>query len=62
MFVQAQCLIRWPETPWGWRPAEQWTGRGEDQGFVLVVAVIYVLINLFTDLAYRALDPRLAGK
>ena len=32
------------------------------QGFVLVVAVIYVLINLFTDLGYRALDPRLTGK
>ncbi|MBQ3400414.1 MAG: ABC transporter permease [Lachnospiraceae bacterium] len=32
------------------------------QGFVLVIAVIYVLINLATDLSYRALDPRLAGK
>ena len=37
MFVQSQCMIRWPETPWGWRPAEQWTGRGEDQDFVFVV-------------------------
>ena len=32
------------------------------QGFVLVIAVIYVLINLFTDLSYHALDPRLAEK
>ena len=32
------------------------------QGFVLVTAVIYVLINLFTDLGYRALDPRLESR
>jgi len=28
------------------------------QGFVMWMAVIFVLINLFTDLAYRRLDPR----
>lgn len=29
------------------------------QGFVLVMAVIYVLINLFTDLFHHWLDPRI---
>lgn len=28
------------------------------QGFVLLMAVIYVVVNLLTDLCYRALDPR----
>lgn len=28
------------------------------QGFVLLMAVIYVVVNLLTDLSYRALDPR----
>ncbi|MBS1402617.1 MAG: ABC transporter permease [Oscillospiraceae bacterium] len=28
------------------------------QGFVLFMAVIYVVVNLLTDLSYRALDPR----
>ena len=36
MFVQAQCMIRWPTTPWGWRPAEQWVGRGADSGLLFV--------------------------
>jgi len=31
------------------------------QGFVLWMAVIFVAINLATDLAYRALDPRVDG-
>lgn len=30
------------------------------QGFVLFMAVIYVVVNLLTDLSYRALDPRVA--
>lgn len=29
------------------------------QGFVLVMATIYVLINLGTDILYRAMDPRI---
>lgn len=28
------------------------------QGFVLLMAVIYVVVNLLTDLSYRVLDPR----
>ena len=28
------------------------------QGFVVYIAIIYVLINLLTDLAYRYFDPR----
>ena len=28
------------------------------QGFVLLMAVIYIVVNLLTDLSYRALDPR----
>lgn len=28
------------------------------QGFVIYIAVIYVVINLLTDIAYRILDPR----
>lgn len=30
------------------------------QGFVLLMAVIYVVVNLLTDLSYHALDPRVA--
>lgn len=37
MYVQAQCMVRWPETPWGWRPAEQWAGRSNDDGLTLVI-------------------------
>lgn len=29
------------------------------QGFVIYIAVIYVMINLLTDIAYRYLDPRI---
>ena len=29
------------------------------QGFVLIMAVIYVLINLATDILYRVIDPRI---
>jgi len=29
------------------------------QGFVILMSVVYVLINLLTDLVYRRLDPRL---
>ena len=28
------------------------------QGFVILMAVIYVLVNLITDLSYHRLDPR----
>ncbi len=28
------------------------------QGFVLLTAVIYTLVNLLTDLAYHWVDPR----
>ena len=28
------------------------------QGFALVIAIIYVLVNLFTDISYGILDPR----
>ena len=28
------------------------------QGFVLIMAVVYVLVNLFTDLFHHWLDPR----
>lgn len=30
------------------------------QGFVLFIGVFYVLINLFTDISYRMLDPRIS--
>ena len=30
------------------------------QGFVVVMAVIYVLINLITDICYKILDPRVS--
>ena len=29
------------------------------QGFVLLMAVIYALINLATDILYRVIDPRI---
>ena len=29
------------------------------QGFVLLTSAIYVLVNLFTDVSYRWIDPRL---
>ena len=29
------------------------------QGFVLFIAVVYVLTNLIVDLCYAALDPRI---
>ena len=29
------------------------------QGYVLVMAVVYVLVNLVTDLLYHRLDPRI---
>jgi len=29
------------------------------QGFVLLIAVVYVLLNLFIDLAYGGIDPRI---
>ena len=29
------------------------------QGFVMVMAVIYVVINLIVDICYHLLDPRL---
>ena len=29
------------------------------QGFVLIMATIYVFINLGTDIIYRAIDPRI---
>lgn len=32
------------------------------QGFVVLMAVIYVLVNLLTDLSYRWLDPRMDGE
>ena len=28
------------------------------QGFVLIMAVVYVLVNLLTDLCHHWLDPR----
>jgi len=28
------------------------------QGIILVIVVLYLLINLLVDLAYRFLDPR----
>ena len=28
------------------------------QGFVVIMAVIYVTVNLLTDISYRYLDPR----
>jgi peptide/nickel transport system permease protein len=30
------------------------------QGVIVVVAVTYVLVNLFVDLSYRLLDPRIS--
>lgn len=32
------------------------------QGFVVLMAVIYVLVNLVTDLSYRWIDPRMDGE
>jgi len=28
------------------------------QGFTLIIAIIFVLINLFVDVSYAYLDPR----
>jgi ABC-type dipeptide/oligopeptide/nickel transport system permease component len=30
------------------------------QGCVLVIAVAYVLVNFFTDIAYKLVDPRVS--
>jgi peptide/nickel transport system permease protein len=29
------------------------------QGFVLMIAIVYALVNLFVDVSYGLIDPRL---
>ena len=57
--VVVETIFRWPGV--GKLAMDAITARDYPviQGFVILMAVVYVLINLLTDLAYRRLDPRL---
>ena len=56
--LQIGTLFRWPGL--GKLAMDAITNRDYPviQGFVLFTAVVYVLVNLFTDIAYRWIDPR----
>ena len=56
--VVVETIFRWPGV--GKLVMDAITARDFPviQGFVLLMAVIYVVINLLTDLSYHALDPR----
>lgn len=57
--VVIETIFRWPGI--GKLVMDSITARDYSviQGFVLIMAVIYVVINLLTDISYRALDPRI---
>lgn len=57
--VLVETIFSWPGL--GFYAWNALTGSDYDaiQGFVLVVAVIYVLLNFFVDLAYTLIDPRI---
>ena len=56
--VVIETIFRWPGL--GKLAMDAITNRDYPviQGFVLFTAVVYVLVNLFTDIAYRWIDPR----
>lgn len=56
--VVVETIFRWPGA--GKLVMDAITARDFPmiQGFVLLMAIIYVVINLLTDISYRALDPR----
>lgn len=56
--VVVETIFRWPGV--GKLVMDSITARDFPmiQGFVLLMAVIYVVINLLTDISYHALDPR----
>lgn len=58
--VVVETIFRWPGV--GKLVMDSITARDFPviQGFVLLMAVIYVVVNLLTDLSYHALDPRVA--
>lgn len=60
--VVVETIFRWPGV--GKLVMDAITARDFPviQGFVLLMAVIYVVINLLTDLSYHALDPRVELK
>ena len=57
--VVIESIFRWPGV--GKLVMDSITARDYPviQGFVLIMAVIYVLINLATDILYRVIDPRI---
>ncbi|MCO5222191.1 MAG: ABC transporter permease [Thermomicrobiales bacterium] len=57
--VLVETIFAWPGL--GFYAWNALTGSDYDaiQGFVLVVAVIYVFLNFFVDLAYTLIDPRI---
>ncbi|MBR5070903.1 MAG: ABC transporter permease [Oscillospiraceae bacterium] len=56
--VVVETIFRWPGL--GKLAMDSITYRDYPviQGFVLFTAVVYVMVNLFTDIAYRWIDPR----
>ena len=56
--VVIETIFRWPGL--GKLAMDAITNRDYPviQGFVLFTAAVYVLVNLFTDIAYRWIDPR----
>ena len=57
--VIIETIFRWPGV--GKTLMDAITARDYPviQGFVLIMAVIYVVINLITDILYRVIDPRI---
>ena len=57
--VLVETIFAWPGL--GFYAWNALTGSDYDaiQGFVLIVAVIYVFLNFFVDLAYTLIDPRI---
>jgi peptide/nickel transport system permease protein len=57
--VLVETIFAWPGM--GYYAWNALTGSDYDaiQGFVLVVAIIYVFLNLLIDLAYTLIDPRI---
>jgi peptide/nickel transport system permease protein len=57
--VLVETIFAWPGI--GFYAWNALTGSDYDaiQGFVIVVAVIYVFLNLAVDLAYTLIDPRI---
>ena len=57
--VLVETIFAWPGL--GFYAWNALTGSDYDaiQGFVLIVAIIYVFLNFFVDLAYTLIDPRI---